>query len=109
MFGDIISDEASVFAGSLGMLPSASLNPQGFGLYEPSAGSAQDIAGKGIANPIGQILSAAMMLRHSFAREADARRIEDAVAKALADGVKGGDLGGNAGTREIGDAVLERL
>ncbi|MCB2075013.1 MAG: 3-isopropylmalate dehydrogenase [Novosphingobium sp.] len=109
IFGDILSDLASMCVGSIGLLASASLGEGTFGLYEPIHGSAPDIAGKGLANPMATILSAAMMLRHSFAREADARRIEDAVAKALADGVKGGDLGGNAGTREIGDAVLERL
>jgi 3-isopropylmalate dehydrogenase len=79
------------------------------GLYEPIHGSAPDIAGKGLANPMATILSAAMLLRHSFGREAEARRIEAAVAKALADGIKGGDLGGNHGTAAIGDAVLERL
>jgi 3-isopropylmalate dehydrogenase len=79
------------------------------GLYEPIHGSAPDIAGQGKANPMAMILSAAMMLRHSFGREAEAARIEAAVAKALADGIRGADLGGNAGTSEIGDAVLARL
>ncbi|MCB2060419.1 MAG: 3-isopropylmalate dehydrogenase [Novosphingobium sp.] len=109
MFGDILSDLASMCVGSIGLLASASLGEGTFGLYEPIHGSAPDIAGQGLANPMATILSAAMLLRHSFAREADARRIEAAVAKALADGIKGGDLGGSAGTREIGDAVLERL
>jgi len=79
------------------------------GLYEPIHGSAPDIAGKGVANPMATILSAAMLLRHSFGLEAEAVRIESAVAKALADGILGGDLGGKAGTTEIGDAVVERL
>jgi 3-isopropylmalate dehydrogenase len=109
MFGDILSDEAAMLTGSIGMLPSASLNASSQGLYEPSHGSAPDIAGKGIANPMATILSAAMLLRHSFDREADAARIEAAVARALADGIRGGDLGGKAGTREIGDAVIARL
>ena len=109
LFGDILSDEASMLTGSIGMLPSASLDARGKGLYEPIHGSAPDIAGKGLANPMATILSAAMLLRHSFGREAEAKRIEAAVAKALADGVKGGDLGGSHGTSAIGDAVLERL
>ena len=109
MFGDILSDQASMCVGSIGLLASASLGEGTFGLYEPIHGSAPDIAGKGLANPMATILSAAMMLRHSFAREAEAARIEAAVGKALADGIKGGDLGGNAGTVEIGDAVLERI
>jgi 3-isopropylmalate dehydrogenase len=114
LFGDILSDQASMCVGSIGLLASASLGERAadfgtFGLYEPIHGSAPDIAGQGRANPMATILSAAMMLRHSFGREADAARIEGAVARALADGVRGGDLGGEAGTAAIGDAVLERL
>jgi 3-isopropylmalate dehydrogenase len=109
MFGDILSDQASMCVGSIGLLASAALAEGTMGLYEPIHGSAPDIAGKGLANPMAAILSAAMMLRHSFGREAEAARIESAVAKALAAGVRGGDLGGNAGTREIGDAVLANL
>jgi len=114
LFGDILSDQASMCVGSIGLLASASLSegtPNGctMGLYEPIHGSAPDIAGKGIANPMATILSAAMLLRHSFGLEAEAVRIETAVSKALADGIRGGDLGGSAGTREIGDAVLARL
>jgi 3-isopropylmalate dehydrogenase len=109
LFGDILSDQASMCVGSIGLLASASLAESSFGLYEPIHGSAPDIAGKGVANPMATILSAAMMLRHSFGREAEATRIEEAVAKALGDGVRGGDLGGKAGTREIGDAVLAAL
>ncbi|MFM5906459.1 MAG: 3-isopropylmalate dehydrogenase [Novosphingobium sp.] len=114
LFGDILSDQASMCVGSIGLLASASLGETQTqygtkGLYEPIHGSAPDIAGQGKANPMAQILSAAMMLRHSFGLEAEAARIECAVAAALADGVKGGDLGGSAGTREIGDAVVSRL
>ncbi|CDO35368.1 3-isopropylmalate dehydrogenase [Novosphingobium sp. KN65.2] len=109
LFGDILSDQASMCVGSIGLLASASLAEGSFGLYEPIHGSAPDIAGKNLANPMATILSAAMLLRHSLGLEAEAARIEDAVAKALADGIKGGDLGGSAGTREIGDAVVERL
>ncbi|GGZ01484.1 3-isopropylmalate dehydrogenase [Novosphingobium colocasiae] len=109
LFGDILSDQASMCVGSIGLLASASLAETSFGLYEPIHGSAPDIAGKGLANPMATILSAAMLLRHSFGLEDQAARIEAAVAAALADGIKGGDLGGSAGTREIGDAVLARL
>ncbi len=114
LFGDILSDQASMCVGSIGLLASASLGERRtahgmFGLYEPIHGSAPDIAGQGKANPMAAILSAAMMLRHSFGREADAARIEAAVAGALADGIRGGDLGGTASTRAVGDAVLERL
>ncbi|MFM5932292.1 MAG: 3-isopropylmalate dehydrogenase [Novosphingobium sp.] len=114
LFGDILSDQASMCVGSIGLLASASLGETQTqygtkGLYEPIHGSAPDIAGQGKANPMAQILSAAMMLRHSFGLEAEAARIEGAVAAALADGVKGGDLGGSAGTREIGDAVVSKL
>ncbi len=109
LFGDILSDQASMCVGSIGLLASASLAEGTMGLYEPIHGSAPDIAGQGIANPMATILSAAMLLRHSFGREAEASRIEAAVAGALSDGVRGGDLGGNAGTREIGDAVVQKL
>lgn len=109
MFGDILSDLASMCVGSIGLLASAALAEGSLGLYEPIHGSAPDIAGLGKANPMAQMLSAAMMLRHSFGLESEASQIEAAVARALADGVLGGDLGGSAGTREIGDAVLARL
>ncbi len=109
LFGDILSDQASMCVGSIGMLASASMAVGTMGLYEPIHGSAPDIAGQDKANPMATILSAAMLLRHSFGREAEAARIEAAVAKALADGFRGGDLGGSHGTRAIGDAVLERL
>ena len=109
LFGDILSDQASMCVGSIGLLASASLSEGTLGLYEPIHGSAPDIAGKGVANPMATILSAAMLLRHSFGLEAEARRIETAVATALANGFKGGDLGGSHGTTAIGDAVLERL
>ncbi len=114
LFGDILSDQASMCVGSIGLLASASLgasqNAWGTrGLYEPIHGSAPDIAGQGKANPIAAILSAAMMLRHSFALEAEAARIEAAVALTLADGFYGADLGGNAGTAAIGQAVRDRL
>jgi len=114
LFGDILSDLASAAVGSIGLLPSASLGEREtdhgtFGLYEPIHGSAPDIAGQGKANPMATILSAAMMLRHSFGLEAEAVRIEAAVAAALADGILGGDLGGSHGTAAIGAAVRERL
>ena len=109
LFGDILSDQASMCVGSIGLLASASLAEGTFGLYEPIHGSAPDIAGQGIANPMATILSAAMLLRHSFDREAQAGQIEAAVARALADGVRGADLGGSHGTREIGDAIVDRL
>jgi 3-isopropylmalate dehydrogenase len=109
LFGDILSDQASMCVGSIGLLASASLSEGSLGLYEPIHGSAPDIAGKDLANPMATILSAAMLLRHSFGLEAEAKRIEAAVAKALADGIKGGDLGGSHGTAAIGDAVLARL
>lgn len=109
LFGDILSDQASMCVGSIGLLASAALAEGSKGLYEPIHGSAPDIAGKGRANPMAAILSAAMMLRHSFSLEAEAARIEAAVAQALADGVRGHDLGGSDGTQSIGDAVLARL
>jgi len=113
MFGDILSDEAAVLVGSLGMLPSASLGQGRFGLYEPVHGSAPDIAGQGIANPLGAILTVAMLLRHSLGLEAEARAVESAVEAALAAGYRTPDLAGpgeaSVGTREMGDAVLARL
>jgi 3-isopropylmalate dehydrogenase len=115
MFGDIISDEAAMLTGSLGMLPSASLAEGSFGMYEPSGGSAPDIAGQGIANPIAQILSAAMMLRYSFGMLEAADAISAAVEKTLNDGYRTGDIyQGAAGekkvnTVEIGDAIIARL
>jgi 3-isopropylmalate dehydrogenase len=113
MFGDILSDEASMLTGSIGMLPSASLDANNKGLYEPSHGSAPDIAGKGVANPLATILSAAMMLRYTFANEAAAGRIETAVKKVLAQGFRTGDIYEpgmkKVGTREMGDAVLAAL
>jgi 3-isopropylmalate dehydrogenase len=109
LFGDILSDQASMCVGSIGLLASAALAEGTMGLYEPIHGSAPDIAGQDKANPMATILSAAMLLRHSFGREAEAARIEAAVAKALGDGIRGADLGGSHGTAAIGDAVLERL
>jgi 3-isopropylmalate dehydrogenase len=113
MFGDILSDEASMLTGSIGMLPSASLDDKNKGLYEPSHGSAPDIAGQGIANPLATILSAAMMLRYTFGLEDQALRIEAAVKKVLAQGFRTGDIyerGTNkVGTKEMGDAVLAAL
>ncbi len=114
LFGDILSDQASMCVGSIGLLASASLGERQtefgtFGLYEPIHGSAPDIAGKGIANPMATVLSAAMMLRHSFGREAEAARVEAAVAGALKDGVRGGDLGGSDNCAAIGAAIRERL
>ena len=109
LFGDILSDQASMCVGSIGLLASASLAEGTCGLYEPIHGSAPDIAGKDLANPMATILSAAMLLRHSLGLEAQAARIEAAVGKALTDGIRGGDLGGSMGTRAIGDAILERL
>ena len=113
MFGDILSDEASMLTGSIGMLPSASLNAKGQGLYEPSHGSAPDIAGKDIANPLATILSAAMMLRFSLNQEAAAQKIEAAVQKVLADGLRTVDIYSEGttkvSTREMGDAVVAAL
>jgi 3-isopropylmalate dehydrogenase len=113
MFGDILTDEASMLAGSLGLLPSASLGEGRRGIYEPIHGSAPDIAGRGIANPIGTILSAALLLRHSLGLEAEARAIEQAVAAALTAGVRTADLAmpgaTSLSTREAADAVLSRL
>jgi 3-isopropylmalate dehydrogenase len=109
LFGDILSDQASMCAGSIGMLPSASLDAAQKGLYEPIHGSAPDIAGQGKANPLATILSAAMMLRYSLGMAAEADRIEAAVAKALAAGHRTGDLGGTMTTSAMGDAVLAAL
>jgi 3-isopropylmalate dehydrogenase len=109
MFGDILSDQASMLTGSIGMLPSASLNADNFGLYEPIHGSAPDIAGQDIANPLATILSAAMMLRFSLNNPAAADRIENAVQSVLEAGHRTRDLGGAMGTRAMGDAVLAAL
>ncbi|MDR1935236.1 MAG: 3-isopropylmalate dehydrogenase, partial [Candidatus Accumulibacter sp.] len=113
MFGDILSDEASMLTGSIGMLPSASLDETGKGLYEPCHGSAPDIAGKGLANPLAAILSVAMMLRYSFAQEEAARRIEKAVKRVLEQGLRTGDIYEpgtiQVGTVGMGDAVLAAL
>jgi len=113
MFGDILSDEASMLTGSIGMLPSASLNTKNQGLYEPSHGSAPDIAGKAIANPLATILSAAMMLRFSLNQPEAAARIEAAVAHVLASGLRTADIWSEGttkvGTREMGDAVVSAI
>jgi 3-isopropylmalate dehydrogenase len=109
LFGDILSDQASMCVGSIGLLASASLGEGKLGLYEPIHGSAPDIAGKGIANPLAMILSLAMLLRHSGGDEASAARIEAAVAKVLASGARGADLGGDLGTVALGDAVVAAL
>jgi 3-isopropylmalate dehydrogenase len=113
MFGDILSDEASMLTGSIGMLPSASLNAKGFGMYEPIHGSAPDIAGKGVANPLATILSAAMLLRHSLNQEAAAARVEKAVRAVLAQGYRTADINEAGcklvGTVAMGDAVLAAL
>ena len=113
MFGDILSDEASMVTGSIGMLASASLNDSKFGLYEPSGGSAPDIAGKGIANPIATILSAAMMLRFSFDLDREADAVERAVDQVLKDGYRTGDIMSDGctevGTKEMGDLICERI
>jgi 3-isopropylmalate dehydrogenase len=117
MFGDILTDEASVLAGSMGMLPSASLSEAGvglphdrrMGLYEPIHGSAPDIAGRGIANPVGTILSAALLLRYSLKREEEAQAIETAVYQAISAGARTTDLGGKLTTRQMTDEVLNCL
>lgn len=114
LFGDILSDQASMCVGSIGLLASASLGERQtaygtLGLYEPIHGSAPDIAGQGKANPMAMILSLAMLLRHSLGLDEAAARVEAAVAFALADGIKGADLGGSLGTAAIGDAVVDRL
>jgi len=110
MFGDILSDEAAMITGSIGMLPSASLgNPDGPGLFEPVHGSAPDIAGQGIANPLAMFLSAALMLRHGLGWESEAVALESAVDRALAGGLRTPDLGGSANTAEATEAVLSNL
>lgn len=113
MFGDILSDEASMLTGSIGMLPSASLDADAKGLYEPIHGSAPDIAGKGVANPLAQILSLAMMLRYTFKLGEVASRIETAVRKSLASGLRTADIAKSGericGTKEMGDAVVAQL
>jgi 3-isopropylmalate dehydrogenase len=113
MFGDILSDCAAMLTGSIGMLPSASLDANNKGLYEPSHGSAPDIAGKGIANPLATILSVAMMLRYSLGKAEQAERVEAAVKKVLAQGLRTADIyepgTTKVGTREMGEAVLKAL
>ncbi len=113
MFGDILSDEASMLTGSIGMLPSASLNAKNYGMYEPIHGSAPDIAGKGLANPLATILSAAMLLRYSLNQEEAAQRVEAAVRKVLAQGYRTADIAETGkqtvGTSQMGDAVLAAL
>ena len=113
MFGDILSDEASMVAGSIGMLSSASLNETKFGLYEPSHGSAPDIAGKNIANPIATVLSAAMMLRYSLDLDKEAEAVENAVQKILKDGYRTVDIMSEGckkvSTSEMGDLLVKAL
>jgi 3-isopropylmalate dehydrogenase len=109
MFGDILTDEASVLAGSMGMLPSASLGASGPGLYEPIHGSAPDIAGKGIANPVGTILSSAMLLRYSLKLETEAATIEKAVDEVITAGARTADLGGKLTTRQMADEIIKHL
>src|SRR4029077_20088108 len=109
MFGDILTDEAAMLTGSIGLLPSASLGAGGPGLFEPVHGSAPDIAGRGVANPLAMFLSAAMMLRHGLALATEAAAVESAVQLALAAGLRTPDLGGEAGTAQATDAVLENL
>ncbi|KAF7765168.1 3-isopropylmalate dehydrogenase [Pseudoalteromonas citrea] len=111
LFGDILSDECAMITGSMGLLPSASLNQSGFGLYEPAGGSAPDIAGKGIANPIAQILSAALMLRYSLGQDEAARAIEKAVAEAVAAGVGTPDIYPEGGytTQDVAQAIVSRI
>ncbi len=113
MFGDILSDAAAMLTGSIGMLPSASLDAQAKGMYEPIHGSAPDIAGRGIANPLATILSVAMMLRYSLGDAADAERIEAAVGKVLDQGLRTPDIAAKGqstvGTAEMGDAVVAAL
>ncbi len=109
MFGDILSDEAAMLTGSIGMLPSASLSGDGPGMFEPVHGSAPDIAGKGIANPLAMFLSAAMMLRHGLGLESEAAAVESGVERALAAGLRTPDLGGEARTEQATRAVLENL
>jgi 3-isopropylmalate dehydrogenase len=108
-FGDILTDEASVLVGSMGMLPSASVGEGYLGIYEPIHGSAPDIAGKGIANPIGTILSAAMLLRYSFRLDAEAKSIENAVDDVISSGFRTVDLGGELSTRYMTDEIIKRI
>ncbi len=109
MFGDILSDEAAMITGSIGMLPSASLGGDGPGLFEPVHGSAPDIAGEGIANPLAMCLSVALLMRHALGLEAEAAAVESAVDRALADGLRTRDLGGEASTEQATTAVLAHL
>ncbi len=109
MFGDILSDEAAMLTGSIGMLPSASLGGDGPGLFEPVHGSAPDIAGRGLANPLAMFLSAAMMLRHGLGLESEATAVESGVQRALAGGLRTPDLGGEARTEQATKAVLDNL
>ena len=109
LFGDILSDESSVLSGTLGVMPSASHSAAGPSLYEPIHGSAPDIAGQGIANPISMILSVAMMLRDSFSELGAAEAIEAAVEKTLAQGILTRDLGGQAGTAQMTEAIINNL
>jgi 3-isopropylmalate dehydrogenase len=109
MFGDILSDEAAMITGSIGMLPSASVGAGGPGLFEPVHGSAPDIAGTGKANPLAMFGSVAMMLRYGLGREEDAARVESAVDSALEQGLRTPDLGGDAGTEDATRAVLSNL
>jgi 3-isopropylmalate dehydrogenase len=109
MFGDILTDEASVLAGSMGMLPSASLSEAGVGLYEPIHGSAPDIAGQGIANPVGTILSTALLLRYSLQLEEEAAAVEEAVYWAIADGARTADIGGRLTTRQMTDEIIRHM
>jgi 3-isopropylmalate dehydrogenase len=109
MFGDILSDEAAMLTGSIGMLPSASLGGDGPGLFEPVHGSAPDIAGQGMANPLAMFLSVALMLRHGLGLESEAAAVESAVERALVAGLRTPDLGGEAGTAQATKAVLENL
>ncbi|NCP87962.1 MAG: 3-isopropylmalate dehydrogenase [Anaerolineae bacterium CG_4_9_14_3_um_filter_57_17] len=109
MFGDILTDEASVLAGSMGMLPSASLGVSGPGLYEPIHGSAPDIAGRGIANPVGTILSAAMMLRYSLKLEAEAAALEKAVDATICAGARSADLGGKLTTQQMTNEIIKQM
>jgi 3-isopropylmalate dehydrogenase len=109
MFGDILSDEAAMLTGSIGMLPSASLGGEGPGVFEPVHGSAPDIAGQGVANPLAMFLSAAMLLRHGLGMESEAGAVEAAVRRVLDDGLRTPDLGGTAGTAQTTSAVLDLL
>ncbi|WP_084381975.1 isocitrate/isopropylmalate family dehydrogenase, partial [Streptococcus pneumoniae] len=109
LFGDILSDESSVLSGTLGVMPSASHSENGPSLYEPIHGSAPDIAGQGIANPISMILSVVMMLRDSFGRYEDTERIKRAVETSLAAGILTRDIGGQASTKEMMEAIIARL